>query len=98
MTLLNKPVLYWEAHITLDPVLEKKEKRELEIIAGSYAFRVAKLYLGKEESKKDAFMTGRSATYEALETKVLKLVEELKKNNFTVRRHKIEAAVLDVRS
>jgi hypothetical protein len=91
-------VLYWEAHITLDPVLEKKEKHELEMLAEDYGFRVAKLYLEKEESKKDAFMTGRSNSYEPLERKVKNLVEELKKNKYTVRRYKIEAAVLDVRS
>jgi hypothetical protein len=92
--LLMQSPLYYECHITLDPVNEAT----LQSICEDYEFKVAKLYLDKESTKPntlDSFTTGRSANYRELELRMVKLIQKLKNCSFVVRRYKIEAALLD---
>jgi hypothetical protein len=49
-------------------------------------------------SNLDSFITGRHKDYETLLERMYKLVEELPKQGFHVRRYKIENVLLDVRT
>lgn len=90
--------LYFEAHITIDPVFDDKLIQFSEASAGS-GFRVAKLLMQKgEPSKLDSFCTGKGKDGEELLERTMTLVKRLSKSGFNVRRYKIEAVVLDVRS
>ena len=91
--------LYYECHITLDPV-DEATLETLKSICEDYEFKVAKLYLDKESTKPntlDSFTTGRSANYPDLELRMVKLIQKLKDCSFVVRRYKIESALIDSR-
>lgn len=87
----------FEAHITIDPVFEGRRELASDI-AKKYSFKMAKLLMEKEElSRKDSFMTGHDTNLKRLQDKIVFLVKELRKNNFTVLRYKIEVIIMDSR-
>jgi len=91
--------LYYECHITLDPV-DEATLQTLKSICEGYKFKVAKLYLHKQSTKPnmlDSFVTGRGVDYLELELRMVKLIQKLKDYGFVVRRYKIESALLDSR-
>jgi hypothetical protein len=91
--------LYYECHITLDPV-DEATLQTLKSICEDYEFKVAKLYLDKESTKPntlDYFTTGRSANHRDLELRMIQLILKLKSCGFVVRQYKIESALLDSR-
>lgn len=94
---VGSAVMYYECHITIDPAGERHE--EFRQVCKRYAFRVADLLMRKslEPSQIDSFCTGRHDSRKELEERMHNLVGALIRNDFVVRRYKIEAAVLDVR-
>lgn len=94
--------LYYEAHITIDPVFGAR-RLTAQDIASARAFRVAKLILRKdasanpEEHTDDTFMTGHSINFVDIMRRTKALCEDLKQSNFVVRRYKIEETVMDSR-
>jgi len=96
----NKNPLYYEAHVTIEPVFDERLEN-FRKICELYEFRVADLLFKKrkhdtpQRSSFDAFCTGRSKEYEDLQSRTCSLVNELKNNNFEVWRYKIESTLLD---
>jgi hypothetical protein len=95
--------LYYEAHVTIEPVFD--ERRSLAaIIADQQGFRLAELLMRKRSavterrSDKDTFMTGHSRSLEALADRLRLLVGALQENGFKVWRYKIEDTVVDSRT
>lgn len=91
--------LYFESHITIDPVETEPELTWLRGVAGYFGFRVAELLYKKthEVAKIDDFMTGRGKDYWQLHEQTTELVRALGDLGFHVRRYKIENTLLDVR-
>jgi len=95
-------VLYYECHITVEPVFEERLELFTKLCA-KYYFKPAKLLMKKrkedtaERSQYDTFCTGRSQWGENLQTDMHLLVKDLTDNGFKVWRYKIEACILDVR-
>ena len=91
--------LYYECHLTIDPVLDLNTHKLLTKICAETQFRVAKLLMSKGDnftpSEHDSFITGRSKNYSELLCRMVYLCEGLKQNGFTIRRYKIEIATLD---
>jgi len=90
---------YFEAHITIDPVLDDERRESLDLVASWHGFRVAELLMKKtgERSGIDDFLTARSIDYDDIEQRTEKAITSLKQNNFVVRRYKIENTLVDVR-
>lgn len=90
--------LYFEAHVTIDPVDEERDG-ELREIALKHRFRVAELLMKKslKKSELDDFMTGRSDSYDNIHDRTMSLVYHLTEAGYNVRRYKIENTLLDVR-
>lgn len=88
--------LYFEAHVTIDPV---DEEGDLRTLAKNRGFRVAELLMKKtlDKSRLDDFMTGRGKDYEDLLARTQDLVVDLQEAGFNVRRYKLENTLLDVR-
>jgi hypothetical protein len=91
--------LYYECHVTIDPVLDSDRHELLTKICADKQFRVAKLLMSKGNtftpSENDSFMTGRSKSYADLLSRMVNLCYSLQKNSFVIRRYKIETAILD---
>ena len=96
----DRPVLYYEAHVTVEPVFGERYTR-FEEICKAYKFKAAILLLQKDRasteirSNKDSFATGHGRAYDELEARARELVYALRNNEFEVWRLKIEACVLD---
>ena len=94
--------LYFEAHVTIDPVFGK-DLDKFKNICDTLNFRVADLFMQKrkedtpERSKFDSFCTTRSQNFEDILQRTVKLVNELKLAKYTIRRWKIENTLIDVR-
>jgi hypothetical protein len=92
--------LYYEAHVTLEPVLDNRQIT-LRLIALKYDFRVADLLMKKRDvdtptrSKYDSFLTTRDKNLDAIQRRVRGCVEELKAEGFDVWRFKIEDTIMD---
>lgn len=92
--------LYYEAHVTVDPVFEDRLSR-LKETCRTCGFRVADLIMRKgpngpdEKANEDSFATARSDEWEDIRERTMTLVKFLKFNRFTVRRYKIELAIVD---
>lgn len=95
--------LYYEAHITIEPIFEG----ELEVakqISSLYGFRMAELLMKKRaddvetRSKYDTFMTGQGIDLENLKKRVQNLVSCLQFEGYKVWRYKIEDIILDSRT
>lgn len=95
--------LYYEAHITIDPVFDDR-RVEAANTAKALEFRLANLIMRKHEadaetpSQDDTFMTGHSKDLEDLARRTRELCDRLQKRGYRVRRYKIEDTVLDSRA
>lgn len=95
-----KSDLYFECHVTVEPVYEEKLNKFIEICT-KHKFRVAKLLMQQrktdtpERSNKDAFCTSRDVQYEKIFDNMKNLIAELQLNDFKVWRYKIEDTLLD---
>lgn len=94
--------LYYECHITLEPLFGDEEKLDiLNNLCESYKFRIADLFLQKRKndseirSKYDTFITGHSKELDELEDRMSDLIKELKFYAIKVWRYKIEEAITD---
>ncbi len=93
---------YYEAHVTVEPCFDEDLVR-FKTICHDYKFRVATLLMKKrsedseERSKHDSFCTGRGISYTDIKSRMLDLVERLRKEGFKVWRYKIESTLLDSR-
>ena len=96
---METEALYYECHITIDPVLDSDRHKLLTELCEDKQFRVAKLLMSKGNNftpnENDSFMTGRSKKYGDLLSRMENLCYSLQKNSFVVRRYKIEIAILD---
>ena len=88
--------LYFEAHVTIDPVLEEDRLSALKRYAEQNDFRVAELLMRKGgQHEDDSFLTARDTNYGDLQLKVIQLVRRLRLEGFVVRRYKIENTLID---
>lgn len=94
----HRTYLYFEAHVTLDPVGEDRYE-DLEIIAKNCQFRVAEFLYKKSGAvaHPDDFLTGRSDSYSILASRLLSLLYALDLEGFTIQRYKIENTLVDAR-
>ena len=96
--------LYYEAHITIEPVKTDDLLDDLRIIAGDLGFKVANLLMMKrpeatlERSPYDTFLTGHGKSYSDIEDRLKRCVRILQKNGFKVYRYKIEDTLIDSRT
>lgn len=100
--MIHTTELYFESHITIEPVFDERLEQFKEICA-SEGFKAAELLMKKrsadtaERSQYDTFCTSRDLIYDNIQTRTLTLVEKLKSSGFDVWRYKIENTLLDVR-
>lgn len=91
--------IYYESHITIDPILDKESRVRIEEIAGAHGFKLAKFTMQKgDELPKDTFLTGHEKYLDPLIDKMSNAIAHLKSSGFRVKRYKIEDIVLDSRS
>jgi hypothetical protein len=91
--------LYYECHITIDPVVGEQLDK-VNTLAATSGFKVANLMKATgEPNDKDAFMTAHAAPNGLvdLRTRMANLVASLLLAGFIVRRFKIEAVIEDSR-
>ena len=89
--------LYYECHVTLDPVPEVV-RDYVTNICSRYGFKLAKLLMQKGgPSDIDTFCTAHDTEYEPLLVNMIKLIKALQRLGYTVRRYKIEDTLLDSR-
>lgn len=94
--------LYFESHITIEPVFGEKLE-DLKEIVSQYSFKVAELLMSKrkedtpERSRFDTFCTLRGSNWKEIEANTIKCVDLLTVSGFKVWRYKIENTLLDVR-
>lgn len=100
MNLILPEPLYYESHITIEPVFD--ERLELfSLLCSKHRFKPAKLLFQKREhdtperSTKDSFCTGHGKDYDGLKQRMELLVKDLKENNFKIWRQKIESVLYD---
>lgn len=92
--------LYYECHVTIDPVFEE-ERETLAAIIKPYKFKLAKLVMKKnkgddyKDSTLDTFFTAHGKYYSDLQQRMVDCVREVQANGYTVRRYKIENTILD---
>lgn len=92
--------LYFEAHITIEPVFGGELEFLAEIVSRN-GFRVADLLMKKrkgdtpERSQYDTFCTARSKTYSDIYARSRACVAELRFYGYGVWRMKIENTLLD---
>jgi hypothetical protein len=93
-------VLYYESHITVEPVFDDGLRR-LKAACTPFGFRISQFLLDKRPEdaagRYDAFCNGRSYSWTELERRMLACRTGLKQAGFAVRRHKIEATLVDSR-
>lgn len=92
--------LYFEAHITTDPVDTDRWDEFLGLV-DTYDFRVADLWMHKGEEiqpwKMDAFCSGRGGHYDDLFGRMKAIIDRCTAMGIKVRRYKIENTLLDSR-
>ena len=94
--------LYFESHITIEPVFDDKLDRA-GAIAEAHGFRLANLLMQKrsfdtpERSKHDTFMTAQGGDYGVLFALTLQTVRTLQEANFKIWRIKLENTLFDTR-
>lgn len=99
--LISKP-LYYEAHVTVEPVFDDKLVNFI-TICKEHRFHVATLLMQKrkedteERSKYDSFCTSHGQNQEELKERMFSLLDDLKKESYQVWRYKIEIISLDSR-
>lgn len=94
--------LYFECHITIEPVFDERLEH-LKELAKPYRFKVADLLMRKrladtpERSSFDTFLTGHSKDYLDLEGRMMSLATRCSSEGYKVWRYKIENTLLDVK-
>lgn len=94
--------LYYEAHVTIEPVFDKRLEFAC-AIAKQNNFKMADLLMKKREqetesrSKNDTFMTGHGKDYADIKSNLINLILTLQLYGFKVWRYKIEDTLLDSR-
>jgi len=97
-----KDSLYFECHITLDPVFDEKLMK-LQELCKNFKFKVAKLLYRKRQdedcviSTDDSFCTGHASSLEDITQRMLALIVTLKENGYKIIRYKIENIIIDSR-
>lgn len=100
MTDLPTTELYFECHVTVEPLFEER-LIEFKEICNQHGFRVADLLMQKrqddtpERSKHDSFCTGRSTDYGDIHNRMCRLCQDLQVNGVKVWRYKIENTLVD---
>lgn len=90
--------IYYECHITIEPVDEVLTLPLLKLTVERYGFRVADLLLQNgSKSRVDTFISGRGDSYESLYARMRSVVTEIQSVGLKVWRYKIENVVLDSR-
>lgn len=95
--------MYYEAHVTIEPVLDEVGRNLVSFIALKYGFKLAELLMQKrsedtpERSKYDTFVTGHGKSYNDIRDRLKNLVQELTYAGFEVWRYKIEDTIIDSR-
>jgi hypothetical protein len=90
--------LYFEAHITIDPVPEE-QRPVVQTLGNPWGFKLAKLLMQKgEPSKIDTFMTAHGGDSDDVGRRVRGMVIDLQRHGFNVRRYKVEDTLYDSRS
>lgn len=96
---MTKARLYYEAHVTIEPVEDPARKVLAAELAQAQKFRLATLLKQNQElSRLDTFMTGHGMELEDLTLRLQKLVRALMFHGFDVWRYKIEDTIMDSRS
>lgn len=94
--------LYYESHITIEPVFGEDLER-LRSICQHFGFHIAELLMQKrlhdtpERSRFDTFCSSRSVDLPVLKERMLGLVSCCQGAGFKVWRYKIEDVILDSR-
>ena len=92
--------LYYECHITIEPVFDERLALA-DCISDKNYFRVADLLMQKRHedlptrSKFDTFMTGRHKNDQILRDRMLSTIKDLQSHGFVVWRYKIEDTICD---
>lgn len=95
--------LYYEAHVTIEPVFDRA-REQAHLLAREHGFKLAHLLMQKREhdaperSKHDTFMTAHGQVLEELTERTQSLIMSLKAAGYKVWRYKIEDTVLDSRA
>lgn len=90
--------LYYEAHITIDPVPEEG-RGAVQELGTPWGFKLAKLLMQKgEPSKIDTFMTAHGRDLDDMRRRVTGMVIDLRRRGYGVRRYKVEDTVFDSRT
>ena len=95
--------LYYESHVTIEPVDEDGRAKIEEIIKPS-GFKLAKLLMQKrnvdtpERSKYDTFCTGHSTDVQDIMNMMVGCIWCLQQAGFKVWRYKIESVIIDSRN
>lgn len=96
----DKSDLYYECHITIDPVFGEERDRLARIIK-PFKFKLAKLVMKKskgdeyKDSQLDTFMTGHGKYYSKLKVRMVNCIEVAKIEGYNIRRYKIEDTIID---
>lgn len=90
--------LYYEAHITIDPVPEDG-RPAVQVLGDRWSFKLAKLLMQKgEPSKIDTFMTAHGKDLDDIRRRVIGMVIDLQHHGYVVRRYKVEDTIFDSRT
>ncbi len=94
--MLNIANLYFESHVTIEPV-EGVRLKLFQEICKEWKFRVADLLLQDKltPSKKDMFATGSHFDMQILSFRMASLLQSLAINKFVIYRYKIEMTLVD---
>lgn len=102
---LDNP-LYYEAHITIAPVLDEEKLKDLRELVKPLGFRVADLLMrvpgrGRpsdlQRSELDTFLSSRSDSRDDIVARTALCCAVLRGAGFEVWRYKVEAAILDTK-
>lgn len=89
--------LYFEGHITLEPV-SGKELILLGVISTKYGMRISTFLLVKPDSSTpDAFISLRNESYTSMVSILHEACKELESYGFKIKRVKIEDTLLDTK-
>lgn len=90
--------LYYECHITVDPV-DHDRLEVFDNLAEGNQFRRARLLMEKSgglaPSDRDTFVSARDRSYPLLHDRMMQFLQALSWFGFKVRRYKIEAVIID---
>lgn len=97
-----KARLYYEMHVTIEPVFGERQLAA-KTIAAAHGFSMADLLMQKnrqpteERSDKDMFITGHAENLNKATERVTNVVREFRSAGFRVWRYKVEDTIIDSR-